>query len=243
MNKFVSSMLGANLLIALMVSVQAQNADTKASSPDAPAPTGLFVKFRVKPGKNAAFEAAFRQMQQSMREKEPGALYYDLFVTPEDPQLYVIMERYRDAAAVTAHGQTEHMQKVLAELREVMDGPPVPQRLVLISAKRSRTPPETSHLGHGATGSSKTMCSLARALRAASSSGVNGCQLLALGHRSAAHLARHAVGLGENEHQAEGFGARVPQSNAHIPGDVDRRPRADRDFTRAEPGNTTSRDG
>ena len=45
------------------------------------------------------------------------------------------MERYQDAAAVTAHGQTEHMTKVLAELREVMDGPPVPQRLVLISAK------------------------------------------------------------------------------------------------------------
>lgn len=115
---------------AFAFSADAQNVDASA-----PAPTGLYVKFRVKAGKNAAFEAAFRQMQQSMRDKEPGALYYDLFVTPQDPQLYVIMERYQDAAAVTAHGQTEHMRKVLADLRELMDGPPEPQRLILVSAK------------------------------------------------------------------------------------------------------------
>ena len=92
------------LMFVLIGAAQAQNAGTSAPSADAdkPAPTGLFVKFRVKPGKNAAFEAAFRQMQESMREKEPGALYYDLFVTVENPQLYVIMERYKDAAAVAA---------------------------------------------------------------------------------------------------------------------------------------------
>jgi quinol monooxygenase YgiN len=144
-SKFVrSSVLGVSLMLALMTTVQAQNARTSAPAPSAspqsadaskPAPTGLFVKFRVKPGKNAAFEAAFRQMQQSMRENEPGALYYDLFVTVEDPQLYVIMERYRDAAAVATHGQTEHLRKVLADLRELMDGPPQPQRLIFVSAK------------------------------------------------------------------------------------------------------------
>ena len=101
----------------------------------ATSPTGLFVKFRVKPGKNAAFEVAFRQMQNSMREKEPGNLYYDLFVTPEDPQLYVILERYRDAAAVTQHNQTDHIKKVLAELRDLLDGPIEPQRLIFVSAK------------------------------------------------------------------------------------------------------------
>jgi quinol monooxygenase YgiN/mannose-6-phosphate isomerase-like protein (cupin superfamily) len=106
-----------------------------AASTANPAPTGLFVKFKVKPGKNTAFEAAFREMQAGMREQEPGALYYDLFVTVEDPQTYVIMERYKDAAAVTAHGQTEHMRKVLAALRDLMDGPPVPQQLIFVSAK------------------------------------------------------------------------------------------------------------
>jgi quinol monooxygenase YgiN len=110
-------------------------AQTTAPTAAVATPTGLFVKFRVKPGKNAQFEAAFRQMQQSMREKEPGNLYYDLFVTPEDPQLYVIMERYRDAAAVAEHNQTDHIKKVLAELRELMAGPIEPQRLIFVSSK------------------------------------------------------------------------------------------------------------
>ncbi len=98
-------------------------------------PTALFVKFRVKPGQNAAFEAAFRKMQRAIREQEPGNLYYDLFVTPEDPQLYVIMERYQDAAAVTAHNQTDHIKKVLAEIRDLMAAPLEPQRLIFVSSK------------------------------------------------------------------------------------------------------------
>jgi quinol monooxygenase YgiN len=98
-------------------------------------PTALFVKFRVKTGKNAAFEAAFREMQQSMREKEPGNFYYDLCVTVEDPQLYVIMERYENPAAVAAHNQTEHIRKVLAGIRDLLDEPIAPQRLIFVSAK------------------------------------------------------------------------------------------------------------
>jgi quinol monooxygenase YgiN len=122
-------LVSAALLLLLASSGYAQTPEAS------PTPTGLFVKFKVKPGKNAAFEAAFRQMQASMREHEPGNVYYDLFVTPEDPQMYVIMERYQDAAAVAAHGRTEHMRKVLAALRELMDGPPVPQTLIFISGK------------------------------------------------------------------------------------------------------------
>ncbi len=120
------------LLLGLAVGMpQARSAEAVVP----PVPTGLFVKFHVKAGQNAAFEAAFRKMQQSMREHEPGNVYYDLFVTVENPQLYVIMERYRDGAAVTAHNQSEHLKTVLAELRDLMDGPIEPQRLVFVSAK------------------------------------------------------------------------------------------------------------
>jgi quinol monooxygenase YgiN len=122
------------LILALLLCF-AGIAGAQTPPTSAPTPTGLFVKFRVKPGKNAEFEAAFRQMQKSMREKEPGNLYYDLFVTPEDPQLYVIMERYRDAAAVAEHNQTDHIKKVLAELRDLMSGPIEPQRLIFVSSK------------------------------------------------------------------------------------------------------------
>ena len=125
------------LVITALLALLAVSA-AHAQSPGAgaqPAPTGLFVKFHVKPGRNAAFEAAFRKMQKSMQEHEPGNVYYDLFVTVENPQLYVIMERYRDAAAVAAHNQSEHLKTVLAELRDLMDGPIEPQRLVFVSAK------------------------------------------------------------------------------------------------------------
>jgi quinol monooxygenase YgiN len=120
-------------LLALLAASMARAESPAATDP--PVPTGLFVKFHVKPGKNAAFEAAFRRMQKSMHEHEPGNLYYDLFVTVENPQLYVIMERYRNPAAVTAHNESAHLKTVLAELRDLMDGPIEPQRLVFVSAK------------------------------------------------------------------------------------------------------------
>jgi quinol monooxygenase YgiN len=98
-------------------------------------PTTFVVKFKVKPGMNAAFEKAFIEMQAGVRAHEPGNVYYDFFVMDQDPQVYVIVERYRDAAALSAHGQSEHGKKLFATLRDLTDGPPDVQRLVLISAK------------------------------------------------------------------------------------------------------------
>ncbi len=131
-------LLSAGLLLTCVV--YSQTPTTRAPAPDeqgaSTAPTtALFVKFHVKPGKNAAFEAAFREMQKAIREREPGNFYYDLFVTPEDPQMYVIMERYRNVAAVAAHNQTDHIKKVLADIRDLMDAPLQPQRLIFVSAK------------------------------------------------------------------------------------------------------------
>jgi quinol monooxygenase YgiN len=56
-------------------------------------------------------------------------------VTPEDPQLYVILEHYKDAGAVAEHNQTDHIKKVLAELRDLMETPIEPQRLIFVSSK------------------------------------------------------------------------------------------------------------
>jgi quinol monooxygenase YgiN len=100
-----------------------------------PMPTTFVVKFKVKPGMNAAFEKAFIEMQAGVRAHEPGNVYYDFFVMDQDPQTYVIVERYRDAAALSAHGQSEHGKKLFATLRDLTDGPPDVQRLVLLSAK------------------------------------------------------------------------------------------------------------
>jgi len=53
----------------------------------------------------------------------------------DDPQTCVIVERCIDEASVAARGRTEHAKKMLAEIRNLLEGPPGPMRLVLISAE------------------------------------------------------------------------------------------------------------
>jgi quinol monooxygenase YgiN len=47
---------------------------------------------------------------------------YDLLVMADDPEVYVIIERYKDAAAVAAHGQSERAKAMFAKLGELMEG-------------------------------------------------------------------------------------------------------------------------
>ena len=67
---------------------------------------------------------------------EPGNAQYDLLVIAGDPAVYVIIERYKDAAAVAAHGQSERAKAMFAKLGELMDGAPQADYMQLISAKK-----------------------------------------------------------------------------------------------------------
>ncbi len=94
--------------------------------------TAFVVQFKVKPGQNAAFEEAFRRMEAKVRANEPGNLSYDLYRDGR-PQTYVIIERYKDLAAVAAHGRDA--RNLMADLRASLDGPPSFQALTLVSSK------------------------------------------------------------------------------------------------------------
>ena len=122
-------------LALTLLALGSAQAQTASSAEPGAMPSAFVVKFKVKPGMNAAFEQAFKEMQAAVRTHEPGNLYYDFFVTVQDPQTYVIVERYRDAAAISAHGQSEHGKKLFATLHDLIDGPPDAMRLVLIGAK------------------------------------------------------------------------------------------------------------
>ena len=87
---------------------------------------------------NAAFEKAFAEMQKGVAASEPGNLYYDLYRIDQDPQTYVILEHYKDQAAITAHGKSPHAQKLIATLKDLLDGPPEATRLVLVSSKTTQ---------------------------------------------------------------------------------------------------------
>jgi len=97
--------------------------------------TAFVVQFNVKPGQNAAFERVFRDAERKVRDNEPGNLSYDLYRT--GPQTYVVVERYRDRAAVAAHGKdVGGPHGLMAQLNGMLDGRPMfLEALTLVSSK------------------------------------------------------------------------------------------------------------
>lgn len=124
--------LSAPLALCLALSAAAWLSGAHAQAP-APAPTCFVVKFKVKPGQNAAFEKMFRDVEASVREHEPGNVQYDLYRLPDDAQTYVVIEHYKDAAAVRAHGQ--NARKLFANLGALTEGRPDATRLIFVSSK------------------------------------------------------------------------------------------------------------
>lgn len=130
----------ATALVAL--TLQAASAPVLAAEPQAARPAArpantntMVVKFRAKPGKAEEMKAFWLEMQKEVAKSEPGNVQYDLLVQADDPTVYVIIERYKDAAAVAAHAQSEKAKAMFAKLGELMVGPPQADYLQLISAK------------------------------------------------------------------------------------------------------------
>jgi quinol monooxygenase YgiN len=47
---------------------------------------------------------------------EPGNIFFDWFRSVENPNLYVLVEAFRDAAAGHAHVNSDHFQSAMAEV-------------------------------------------------------------------------------------------------------------------------------
>jgi len=123
-------------LLALTLPLMA--AEPQASRPAArPANTDtMVVKFKAKPGKREEMKAFWLEMQKEVAKSEPGNVYYDLLVMANDPDVFVIIERYKDPAAVAAHGQSAAAKAMFAKLGALMDGPPQADYMQLISASK-----------------------------------------------------------------------------------------------------------
>jgi quinol monooxygenase YgiN len=111
-------------LIALTLPLAA--AEPQAARPAArPANTDtMVVKFRAKPGKSEEMKTFWLEMQKEVARSERCNVQYDLLVMADDPEVYVIIERYKDAAAVAAHGQSKRAKAMFAKLGELMEGAP-----------------------------------------------------------------------------------------------------------------------
>ena len=79
---------------------------------------GSIITFKVKPESEQAFVDFAADIVKRVYEQEPGTLTYTMFKHPTEPSTYVMIERYRDAAAMDAHMAS----KMMAEVGEKLPG-------------------------------------------------------------------------------------------------------------------------
>ena len=75
---------------------------------------GVIAKLTIKPGANADFEATMKALQAKVRADEPGNKLYALHKTAES-NVYVMLERYDDQAALERAAQTPEMKALHAD--------------------------------------------------------------------------------------------------------------------------------
>jgi len=76
----------------------------------------------VRPGNVAAYEALMTYVRDMTRANEPGIAYYDFGKSADEPDLYFVIEVYRDAAAHASHMETPWVKESIPESRRLVDG-------------------------------------------------------------------------------------------------------------------------
>lgn len=71
---------------------------------------GVIATLTVAEGENAKFEAVFADLAAAVRANEPGNEFYSLTRSKTSPQVYKVLERYVDQAALDAHGKSDYFR-------------------------------------------------------------------------------------------------------------------------------------
>jgi len=85
---------------------------------------GVIATLTVAEGKNAEFEAIFTALSKEVRANEPGNIAYQLTRSRSNPQVYKVLELYKDQDALTHHGQTEYFKAAGPKIGPTMAGRP-----------------------------------------------------------------------------------------------------------------------
>jgi quinol monooxygenase YgiN len=128
-------LIAAAVALCLLGAAHAQAPASGTISANVPAPTTFVVRFKIKAGCNVDFEKVMAKLQGQLASSEPGNIYYDLYLPAADSQTYVLIEHYRDADAVKAHGQDPNTKAMATAIKDLLDGPPAAERLILVSGK------------------------------------------------------------------------------------------------------------
>ncbi|HXQ14109.1 MAG TPA: putative quinol monooxygenase [Caulobacteraceae bacterium] len=85
---------------------------------------GIVATLKIQDGKNAEFEAGFKEAMAAVRANEPGNLFYELVKSRTDPTTYKVMEGYKDEAAIAAHRDSDHYKALGPKIGPCMAGRP-----------------------------------------------------------------------------------------------------------------------
>jgi quinol monooxygenase YgiN len=81
----------------------------------------IIAKIPLQDGKVKEFTEVFKEMAASVATEE-GNLLYSLSYAAKEPNMAVIMERYKDQAALTAHSQSDHYKAFGSKIRGLVAG-------------------------------------------------------------------------------------------------------------------------
>jgi len=83
----------------------------------------VVAKLKAKVGEEANMEDALRGMVTKVSQEE-GTLTYTLHRAQQDPSVFVLYEKYQDAAALKAHSSTPYFKELFGTLKPMLDGAP-----------------------------------------------------------------------------------------------------------------------
>jgi autoinducer 2-degrading protein len=73
----------------------------------------MLARYQVREGQGDLVERTLQAMAEEIRRTEPGCLIYRAARSTEDPHIFVLYEEYEDEAALLAHRETPHFQKLI----------------------------------------------------------------------------------------------------------------------------------
>lgn len=94
----------------------------------------VVAKLQANAGKEAELKAVLTEMVGNVKKREAGAVpTYSLHVSDSDPTLFLFYEQYTSKDAFDAHGKTDHMKAMGAQLGGLLAGRPVIERYTQIA--------------------------------------------------------------------------------------------------------------
>jgi len=85
---------------------------------------GVVAVLTLKEGAGAEFEAFMGELAKQVRANEPGNIAYQLTKSRTEPNVYKVLEIYKDEDAVKAHSGSDHFKAAGPKFAAVLAGRP-----------------------------------------------------------------------------------------------------------------------